>query len=182
MERRETGRGEQTAVARPGVVWQCREMLELLLRAYRHDSWANRLVLDALEAAASPPIPAVAAFQHILETEEIWFGRFLGEDVRDVRLWDTPSLDRCIAWLPAVEQKKQFFLSTLTEEGLATQFGYRNQTGKEFTDARSVALFHVLMHSAQYRGEASGAAVAAGVPVPDVDFIFWLRMGEPAPP
>ena len=38
---------------------------------------------------------------------------------------------------------------------------------------------HMLMHSSQYRGEAAGVLNAAGRRVPDLDFAFWLRAGEP---
>ncbi len=42
-------------------------------------------------------------------------------------------------------------------------------------------LEHMLIHSAQYRGEAAGLSNAAGTRMPDLDYIIWLRLGEPQP-
>lgn len=156
-------------------------MLDALLHAFRHDTWANRAVLNALSGAKDPPTPAVAAFQHILETEHVWFGRLLQDGAPMIQLWDTPSLTRCITWAVEVEQKKHLYLAHLTEEALAEPFSYRNSAGQEFTGMPADILLHTLLHSSQYRGEATGFAVAAGISVPDVDFIYWMRLGEPGP-
>jgi hypothetical protein len=59
-------------------------------------------------------------------------------------------------------------------------FQYRNYSGQPFEDAVSEVLEHTLLHSAQYRGEAAGLSNAAGIQMPDLDYIFWKRNGSPA--
>lgn len=65
--------------------------------------------------------------------------------------------------------------------GFERTFTYRNSTGREFVDTVGQVLEHMLVHSAQYRGEAAGLSNAAGNQMPDMDYIIWLRAGKPAP-
>jgi hypothetical protein len=44
-------------------------------RLARWDRWANHLVFEALRASSGEPEKALAAFQHVLETEVNWLRR-----------------------------------------------------------------------------------------------------------
>jgi uncharacterized damage-inducible protein DinB len=156
-------------------------MLHLVKQSFRWNSWANRQVLDALVAATAPPEKAVAAYQHVLETEDVWFSRMM-EAVPNVKLWDTPDLARCARWTSELAEREARYFAELDGEGLMHTFAYQNLRGEPFKDRVDFVLQHVLFHSAQYRGEAAGFAHAAGIPVPDLDFIFWHRAGEPRVP
>jgi uncharacterized damage-inducible protein DinB len=54
-------------------------------------------------------------------------------------------------------------------------FEYRDLRGNPHTTRWHDVLQHVLVHSAQYRGEALGLVAAAGLPVPDIDYLFYVR-------
>ena len=155
-------------------------MREFLRRSFQYNAWANATLLAAIEAGENVPVKAVAAYQHILETEQTWFARMMGETSPDVALWHTPDLVRCRDWTAEMIARVEYFFAHLEEAALSHTFSYQNSKGTPFTDRIDLVLNHVLVHSAQYRGEASGFAIAAGVAVPDLDLIFWHRNGSPA--
>jgi uncharacterized damage-inducible protein DinB len=139
------------------------------LATYNRD--ANAVLLRALSVLDAPPEKAVAAFQHVLATEETWLGRLTGQ-AGDYPLWGTPDLVTCRAWAEASERLREF-VAGLEEGQLAGMFRYRNLSGAERENELAAVIQHVMLHSAQYRGEALGAMAAAGHAPPDVDFIFW---------
>lgn len=154
-------------------------MLHLFRRAFRHNAWANAMLLAALLAAEDVPLKAIAAFQHILETEHTWFGRLTGAESPNVPLWHDPSLARCVDWFQELAAQQEEYFHTLGGEDLVHQCSYRTRTGADYTDRVDNILMQALLHSAQYRGEAAGFAGAAGITAPDIDYIFWMRQGEP---
>ncbi len=155
-------------------------MREFLRRSFRYNSWANATLLEAFEAGQNVPMKAVAAFQHVFETEQTWFARMMGEVTPNVPLWGTPDLARCREWAGDLIARTEYFFAHLEEAALSHTFSYQNSKGTQFSDRIDLVLNHLLVHSAQYRGEAAGFAIAAGVAVPDLDLIFWHRNGSPA--
>lgn len=152
-----------------------------LERLAKWDAWANRQVLETLQAASGQPRGALAAFQHVLAAELTWFERMGGHEVALLPLWAEPSLETCAEWY---DRSRVHFarLSDLLANGdYANQtFPYQNSSGKSFTGRVDEVLTHVFMHSSQYRGEAAGLLNNTGHRVPDLDLIFWIRDGEPA--
>ncbi len=157
-------------------------MREFLRRSFQYNAWANATLLAALEAGRDVPVKAIAAYQHILETEQTWFARMMGEASPNVPLWDGPDLARCREWTADLIARVDYFFAHLDDAGLVHTFTYQNSKGTQFSDRVDLVLNHVLVHSAQYRGEAAGFAIAGGVAVPDLDLIFWHRNGAPAAP
>ncbi|MBK6663752.1 MAG: hypothetical protein IPG47_13735 [Thermoflexaceae bacterium] len=145
----------------------------------RWDRWANRQVLDTLDASGGEPPAALAAFQHVLETEVTWLGRFGGNPRAFVPGWQGATLDRTHALQDEANRGLDWLTAEASPEWLASAFDYENSRGEPFRHPRDETLMHMLMHSSQYRGEAAGVLNAAGRRVPDLDFAFWLRAGEP---
>jgi uncharacterized damage-inducible protein DinB len=147
-----------------------------LARIAEYNRDANAVLLTALSALDDPPEKAVAAFQHVLATEQTWLGRLTGQ-VRDFPLWGTPDLETCREWAGASEQLRAF-VAALDDGQVAGTFSYRNLAGTARENEMAAVIQHVMLHSAQYRGEALGAMASAGHTPPDVDFIFW-DSGDP---
>lgn len=141
----------------------------------RWNRWANSTVFATLEKSNGEPGPALAAFQHVLETEVTWLRRIAGHPTPNVRQWDSPSMDLCRLYLAESTE----LAAAVDELQLVEMFSYQNSRGVGFTDRAGDALTHMLLHSSQYRGEASGFLNAAGHTVPDLDLVFWRRAGEP---
>jgi uncharacterized damage-inducible protein DinB len=141
----------------------------------RWNDWANRVVYAVLQESAGRPQEALAAFQHVLETEITWLRRIHRYPSPNVPLWGVPSFSTCTVYL----DESRELVAALTTERLDEPFSYQNSRGQTFKDVTRTALGHMFLHSSQYRGEAAGFLNAAGHPVPDLDLIFWLRRQPP---
>ncbi len=140
------------------------------------DSWANAAVLATLQASGGEPGTALAAYQHVLETELVWLRRMENDPQPMIKLWGGTSLDICTQWTVEAAARLDALARSLDHDAATERtFTYRNSSGAEFTDDLAETLFHMFFHSAQYRGEAAGFLNAAGHRVPDLDFILWLR-------
>jgi uncharacterized damage-inducible protein DinB len=149
-------------------------------RLVRWNSWANRQVLDVLRTSGGEPAPALAAFQHVFEAEVTWLRRFEGSPLPMVKLWGDTSLATSEALFAEAQERWGRLSEPLAgPQALERVFSYRNSAGTEFTDRLEEPLVHTLLHSSQYRGESSGFLNAAGHRVPDLDLIFWSRIGAP---
>ena len=88
-------------------------------------------------------------------------------------------MEQCEAWTVESAERMAEVGRSVDEAFLEKRFSYTNSRGQHFTDRLEEPLVHTFLHSQQYRGEAAGLLNAAGSRVPDFDFIFWLRQGEP---
>jgi uncharacterized damage-inducible protein DinB len=145
----------------------------------RYNNWANATLYGELKAKGSPE-SALRAFQHVLETELTWSSRILGLGNPKLPLWAPgPAAERDEWLLPAREQMERVAAGE-SANGFTRTFQYRTYADQPFEDAVAEVLEHTLIHSAQYRGEAAGLSNVAGIQMPDLDYIFWKRMGSPA--
>jgi uncharacterized damage-inducible protein DinB len=155
-------------------------LVEQVQRLARWNVWANGVVGGVLEAAGGEPVAALAAYQHIYETELTWLRRMDGRPSPNVPLWSPPDLAQAQAWRTEADRLMARIAATADEAFLASHFAYANSRGQHFNDEIDLPLIHTFMHSQQYRGEAAAFLNAAGRRVPDFDLIFWSRLGEPS--
>lgn len=155
-------------------------MAHPLERVCRWNRWANRQVWETLQSSGGEPPKALAAYQHVLETELVWLRRFNDDPRPMVPLWGDVSLAQVEEWTAEAAALIAVREAKLDHGGGAREFRYRNSKGLEFVDRIEDTLMHMLLHSSQYRGEAAGFLNAAGYRVPDLDLAFWAREGEPA--
>ena len=146
-------------------------------RLVRWNGWANRLVFDVLRASGGEPPKALAAFQHLTETEVIWLRR-IDAPGPNPRLWIDASLAQCEAYATEAAERLAHIATGLDAARLASTASYTNSRGDAFNDTIADGLLHMFMHSMQYRGEAAAFLNAAGHRVPDFDLIFWMRNGR----
>lgn len=156
--------------------------VEQVQRMARWDVWANRCVGDVLAQSNGEPSPALAAYQHVLEAELTWLRRMANEPDANTPLWGTASLDQVAIWQAEAAARMSKVAEVVDDAFLARTFEYTNSRDQKFADRVEDPLLHVFLHSQQYRGEAAAFLNATGNRVPDFDFIFWLRQGEPGAP
>ena len=94
-------------------------------------------------------------------------------------LWGEPSLPLCEDWYARTLSHHAALRAKLPDGFAAGTVTYQNSRGDLFSDPIEEILAHLFMHSSQYRGEAAGALNQTIHRVPDLDLLFWGRIGEP---
>jgi uncharacterized damage-inducible protein DinB len=148
-------------------------VIETLRTALHFDQSANATVFESLRRRGGEPPKALAAFQHVLEAELIWLHRLRGDAI-SIPLWGPASLDQCEQWLSESSRELDALAGRLSDEMLASTFSYRTSRGDDLHNNTGEIVLHMLLHSAQYRGEAMGFLNANGASVPDAEFILYL--------
>lgn len=148
-------------------------------RMLDHMAWADDRVLEALGAA--PDIPqARALLAHVITAERIWLTRLEGKSSVGIDVWPDLSLDACRRASLEVRKGYADWMERRSAEGAleTSRVVYRNQSGREFTNAVADVLDHVFLHGAYHRGQIARAMREAGVPPVNTDFITFAREEE----
>lgn len=75
--------------------------------------------------------------------------------------------DRALRWPDFVEG--------MSPTQIGGDISYRNFRGEACVTPVSAALVHVFMHGTHHRGQISAAISRLGLPVPEMDYIFYVR-------
>ena len=144
-------------------------------RRFRFHAWAtdrlaNVLPADGAEAARIP-------LAHALVADRVWMRRLQGEPTDGIVLWPDLDVAACRALARRNAEAYAVYLRQLDDADERVR--YTNSTGAAFETPVRDVLDHVLLHAAHHRGQASAALRRAGIAPPPVDFIAWVRAGEP---
>ncbi|MBP3962880.1 DinB family protein [Paenibacillus lignilyticus] len=154
--------------------------MQTIRTMFAHMDWANRQLLEALQAAPKDEASqATLLFLHVLQAERIWLTRLRGESSEGIRLWvdDTDSLD-CAALIEANGSGFQAWLDALPEEELDQPVAYRSQAGAPFETSTRDILIHVALHGQYHRGQINTLLRQSGADPKPVDYILYARLGE----
>ncbi len=132
---------------------------------FEYNSWANARALGAVEPLTSEEFlrdlknsfPSVRdTLVHILSAEWIWLRRWNGESpsalMAATEFSTVASLKDRFA---AIERERRTFLESLSEEGLAKPFPYRDLAGNAHTLLLVHSLQHVVNHGTYHRGQVT---------------------------
>ena len=156
-----------------------RPMTHSFTKRIAYNAWANAILYRDLKAQGSPE-SALRAFQHVLETELIWSSRILGMGNPSIKLWEPVPPAMRDEWVVTARRQLDRIAQAEAGASFSRSYAYENLSGQPFEGSVADTLEQALTHSAQYRGESAGLSNAAGIQMPDLDYIFWQRMGEPA--
>jgi len=151
-------------------------MLEHIRNLFSYDDWANREVLDSLQALNAPPERSVKLLAHILSAERLWLERLLVQK-QTAPVWPLSTLAQCKLEVDQLPGLWKNYLTALGEAGLARSLTYKNTKGESFSSQKQDILLHVVMHSAYHRGQIAADMRAAGFTPPYTDFIHAVRQG-----
>lgn len=148
-------------------------------RRFRYHAWATGLLTEAV--GQRPSSGARRPLGHALVADRIWLLRLRGEPTNGLVLW--PELDAagCRALAHRNAEAYAEYLGALSEATLDETVAYQNSKGATYETAVRDVLDHILLHAAHHRGQANAALRAAGAEPPWVDYIAWVRAGEPSP-
>jgi uncharacterized damage-inducible protein DinB len=151
-------------------------MLEHIKNLFSYDEWANREVLDSLQAVATPPARSINLMAHIVSAERLWLERLLVKK-QTLPVWPQFTLEQCKREIEQISGLWKNHLASLGEEGLPGSTTYRNTKGEGFTSQKQDILLHIIMHSAYHRGQIAADMRAAGFTPASTDFIHAVRQG-----
>jgi uncharacterized damage-inducible protein DinB len=151
-------------------------MLEHIRRLFSYDEWANREVLNSLQALAVPPARSINLLAHIVSAERLWLERLLVQK-QTLPVWPQFPLEQCELEVDQLPGLWKSYLASLGEAGLSASLGYRNTKGDSLTSQKQDILLHVVMHSAYHRGQIAADMRAAGFTPAYTDFIHAVRQG-----
>jgi uncharacterized damage-inducible protein DinB len=160
---------------------------ETILKYAQYNIWANQRILNEILVAGeekadkeiASSFPSVRkTLYHIYDAESIWLSRLRNENA------DWPASKNFSGTLNEfavlmIEKSKKFvsYVVSLDEKTLAENFIYKNNAGKEFSNARFDSIFHCMNHSTYHRGQlVTMLRIAGHTHFETLDFIAYCRV------
>lgn len=153
------------------------ELAAKLTELWEHRSWADGLVLEALEICPGAE-EAWREYDHVLGVEETWLARLEGRDPI-VPVWPEPSDAERTELREHLEEGFGAYLERLGAPALDDEVAYTNSAGLDFETPVGDVLLHVFLHGHYHRGKLNLMLREAGCEPAPVDFIGFVR-GVPA--
>lgn len=153
------------------------ELAAKLTELRKHRSWADGLVLEALETCPGAE-EAWREYDHVLGAEETWLARLEGRDPI-VAVWPEPSDAERTELRGHLEEGFGAYLDRLDAAALDAEIAYTNSAGLDFETPAGDVLLHVFLHGHYHRGKVNLMLREAGCEPAPVDFIGFVR-GVPA--
>lgn len=165
---------------------------------YAYSLWANRRMFSTLDKLSDQQFTSVIqssfpsiqeSVMHIFGAEWIWLRRWKGTSPRADGPFSLPNLmqkhgvdvDKLKAvsglrnFADSLEQERQEFLRTLTEDTLHAPLRYNGSDGKEFSMPMAQLLQHVVNHGTYHRGQVTTLLRQVGAETVSLDLVFFYR-------
>ncbi|WP_114241827.1 DinB family protein [Dyella sp. C9] len=168
------------------------DLKDYFRRLARYHAWATRRVLDSVAPLSDAQWHGDAGLffrsvhgtvNHLLVTDDIWYGRFAEQRSLQLPLDAELHADRaplCRALLAAVDRWAGW-IDTLDPARLDGELHYTRNQGIAVQVPFAPTLGHVFNHATHHRGQLSAAVTAMGRQGPELDWVYQLRE-EQAPP
>ncbi|MDX1586858.1 MAG: DinB family protein [Balneolaceae bacterium] len=147
-----------------------------LLRLFDFDAWANRRMLDVLEE--NPGLgkyrEALNLMGHLLNTQQIWYRRTIGQSSDDLELWPEYDLDKCHTIYHLMPEKWSELLNKHSEDP-DILVAYQNTKDESYESKLSDILYHVIIHGQHHRAQIATLFRESGINPPATDFIYFSR-------
>ena len=151
-----------------------------------YNRWANDRLYDACaQLPAASYMAARPAFfgsihntlNHIVVGNRIWLGRIEGMEVGGMALNEIlfADFDGLRAGRIAEDDRTDRILAGMTEDDIAGDLAYRNQSGTEFRTPMRLVLTHFFNHQTHHRAQVHDMLAQTDVPPPELDLIYFIR-------
>lgn len=153
------------------------------LERFRHDWWANRMLLSFLKGQAGGRSLSVQAgldrahrlFGHLLASELLWLGRIRDSGEKMQPVWGTRSLSELPPLLDRARGSWETYLESLTPMDFARIVSYQNTRGERYQHTLIQIVAHVLNHSTHHRAQILATLRGIDLEPPGLDYIVYLR-------
>lgn len=151
------------------------DQTQFFLRMFKYHEWANRESLASLKSSGGQP-RSLKVMSHLVAAERLWLDR-LKQQRQRMAIWPEMSLQECEAHLADMSLEWQEYINGLGADDYSGQISYTNSKGEAWTNSVEDTLMHVLLHSAQHRGQIALEVRASGQTPAYTDFIEAVRQG-----
>ena len=153
----------------------------------RYNRWANARVYAAAEVLSDEAYRADggaffgsvhATLNHLIVTDRIWMGRFVGEPSAHTQLDEKPydTLPELKAAREAEDARILAFVGGLDEGALSGTFTYQPVTNpRDITQPLAPALAHLFNHHTHHRGQVHALMTRFAGEAPSLDLIYYQR-------
>lgn len=155
----------------------------------RYNRWANQRLLDAAAALPEESLWAdrgvffrsfLGTLNHLLVGDKMWMARFQGAPPPEGLRLDTVLHRGLAPFRQAREEMDEALLAftqSLDEGRLASALCYRTSAGTATETPFAGTLFHVFNHQTHHRGQAHGVLTGLGAAGPELDLVYFIRLG-----
>lgn len=147
-----------------------------LKRLFKFNAWATRQVIGVLKN--KPDLDeyseALHLLGHLLNAEQIWYRRTIGQSSEDLDLWPEFDLVKCESISNSMPDKWDALLSEHREDP-DTLISYQNTKGDSYDTKLSDILYHVIIHGQHHRAQIATLLRESGITPPATDFIYFSR-------
>lgn len=161
-------------------------MLPMLQSLARYNCWANTTLLQdaagAAPACLTAPRPVdfgsiLGVLNHLLLADRLWLSRLTGqgEAPTSVAGLVATSLEALIPLRQAEDARILEMTATLSPARLAETLHYRTIHGQPMAMPLAVCMMHLFNHHTHHRGQVHGLLGQCGIPVRDLDFVYFMR-------
>jgi uncharacterized damage-inducible protein DinB len=147
--------------------------MQAYARLFAYDDWANREVLNAVEAATTSTGRALALVAHILSAERLWWERITGAKQTHA-VWPKFTAQQC-------REEADFLMPRWKaiyqagEARLSEAVTYHNSKGEAWSSSVDEILMHVITHGAYHRGQIALEMRTSGSVPAYTDYIHAVR-------
>jgi uncharacterized damage-inducible protein DinB len=146
--------------------------LESLGRAADFDLWANRAALASLSTADTERGRTILG--HVHDGVAFWLAQIDGGPLPDNR-WEPRSLDALQALVDQAGRMMRRVIQSSDEEGLSRAVSIRDREGRASASYTVGDIIrHLLVHSAEHRGQISDEVGQAGGTAADTGFLRYV--------
>ncbi|MGB9253405.1 MAG: DinB family protein [Candidatus Korobacteraceae bacterium] len=165
---------------------------------YAYNLWANRRMFSVLDKLSDQQFTSVIqssfpsiqeSVAHILGAEWLWLMRWNGTspradgpfDLKNLMQKDGVDVEQLMtvpglrSFADSLEQERQEFLRTLTDDTLHARLRYNGTDGKEFSMPLVQVLQHVVNHGTYHRGQVTTLLRQVGTETISLDLLFFYR-------
>ncbi len=150
--------------------------VDRLQRLFDYDTWACQKIKNVLEEhpKLTKRYEILKLFGHLLNAQQIWYRRAVGEGFDDLELWPELSLEECKAILSFMPARWTKLLEANRNEP-DILISYQNTKGDAYETMLSDILHHLIIHGQHHRAQIATLIRESGLTPPTTDFIYYTR-------
>jgi uncharacterized damage-inducible protein DinB len=150
-------------------------MLDLILRQFAYDTWANLRMIDSVHSLEEPSDKIVGLVAHLFSSKRMWLGRIQGTEDATISTWPLLGLDESEALALRMFNEWEHYLHSLTDEQLAETIQYHIRDVGPGMQTVSDIISHKFLHAAYHRGQIAMLVRQEGGTPASTDLVVWAK-------